>query len=165
MTDKVIVKESRKEGKGIFALHDIKEGEIILEMDDSQVVEKDKVKELSEEDQNHTDYIGNGKYSVMKSPEKFINHSCDPNTFVKNRKVIAMKDIDKNEEITYDYSINGIDPWEMNCKCGSKNCRKIVYGDFRKLDAKTQKKYESYLEDWYKQEILKRPLYLRWQKI
>ena len=146
----VIVKKSKKEGKGVFALKDFKKGEIILKIDSSNVVSKENIAKLSKEEQNHTQYIGSNKYIIMKFPEKYINHSCNPNTYIKNLKVIAMKNIKKDEEITSDYSINGVDPWEIKCNCGSKNCRKIIVGDFRKLNPKIQKKYYPYLEDWYK---------------
>ena len=32
------------------------------------------------------------------------------------------------------------DNWEMNCKCGSKNCRKIIK-NFKYLPKKIQQKY------------------------
>ena len=154
MTKNVIVRTSKKEGKGVFALRNFKQEKIILEIDDSRLASKKDIFKLSQEDKKHTAYIGSGTYIEMKSPERYINHSCDPNAYVKNRKVIAMNDIEKDDEITFDYSINGVDGWKMVCRCSSKNCRKIVYGDFRKLNAKLQKKYYPYLEDWFKKEVL-----------
>jgi len=115
---------------------------------------REEIKKLSKDDQNHTDYVGKGLYVLMQAPSKFVNHSCEPNTYVKNAQDIALRNIKKGEEITTDYSINGVDEWELKCNCGSKNCRKIVYGDFRKLDAKTRKRLTPYLEGWYKKEIL-----------
>ena len=149
----IVIKKSKKEGKGVFVLRDFKRGDTILKIYDTKIVSKKDVPNLPKEDQNHTSYIGGGKYIVMKSPEKYINHSCNPNVYIKNMKVIAMKNIKKREEITFDYSINGIDSWKMKCNCGSKDCRKIIVGDFRKLNKKTQKKYLPYLEDWFKKEI------------
>jgi len=56
-----------------------------------------------------------------------MNHSCDPNSAVKgDNKLIAIRDIEKGEEITYDYSATvgtNITSWTMKCKCGSVNCR------------------------------------------
>ena len=148
-----IIKKSKYEGKGIFALKNFKEDETIVKINHSRIVYKKDVSKLSKEDQNHTSYISGGKYIIMKSPEKYINHSCNPNVYIKNMKVIAMRNIKKGEEITFDYSINGIDSWKIKCNCGSKDCRKIIVGDFRKLNKKTQKKYLPYLEDWFKKEI------------
>jgi len=155
MSLKVIVKKSKKENKGVFANQNFKKGEIIINIDYSKIVSKKNVMKLSKNNQNHTTYIGKDRYVIMKPPERFINHSCDPNVFVNRKNLIAIRNIKKGEEITCDYSINGIDPWIMKCNCGSKNCRKKVFGDFRKLGSKTKKKYLPYLEDWYKKEVLR----------
>lgn len=53
-----------------------------------------------------------------------MNHSCDPNTwFVGDTKMTARRDIEPEEELTYDYATTDtIDhPWE--CGCGSDQCR------------------------------------------
>ncbi|MBS3117646.1 SET domain-containing protein-lysine N-methyltransferase [Candidatus Woesearchaeota archaeon] len=149
------LRKSKISGKGVFAARDFKEGEVVMIWDLSLKVHFDRIKELSEDDKNHLNYTGNGVYVVMKSPEKFVNHSCDPNTYVDHEKDIALRDIKKGEEITTDYSLNSLSEWKMKCNCKSKNCRKIVFGDFRKLDARTKKKYEPYLQKWLKKEIEK----------
>ena len=149
----VISKDSKIKGKGVFALRDFKKGETVIIWHPESIISKEEISSLSENEQNHTTYAGNGKYYVVGSPERFVNHSCEPNTYVKGKKDIALKCIKKGEEITTDYSINGVDNWKMKCKCGSKNCRKIIYGDFRKLDFKTRKKLKPYLEDWFKKEL------------
>lgn len=57
----------------------------------------------------------------------YINHCCEPNCGLKDRKVVAMRTIEVNEEITIDYSITEADPyWRMKCKCGKPRCRKII---------------------------------------
>lgn len=53
-----------------------------------------------------------------------INHSCEPNAFVKDTRVLAWRCIGPGEEITLDYQITETKlaaPFE--CKCGSKICR------------------------------------------
>jgi SET domain-containing protein len=153
MTD-VIVKKSPKEGNGVFAVRNFRKGEVVVRWDVSHKFTHEGLKKLSQDDQNHTSYIGKGIYVLMQPPSKFVNHSCEPNTYVKNYCDTALRNIKKGEEITTDYSLNGVDAWELKCNCGSKKCRKIVYGDFRKLDAKTRKRLMPFLEDWYKKEIL-----------
>ena len=149
----IVVKESDIKGKGVFAARDFKKGEVIMVWDTSDQCTAEELKTLSQEDQNHTSYGGKGKYILMQEPEKYVNHSCDPNTYVKNFQDIALRDIKKGDEITTDYSLNCIDDWELECQCGSPQCRKIVYGDFKKLSSELQQKYEPYLEDWYKEEF------------
>lgn len=149
---KVIVKSSSIQGKGVYAIVDITKGEMVLEIDDSHVV-TDPSKLTKEQNEYDCDYLENGKVILMKSPEKFINHSCDPSTYVKTingvRKVLAMRDIKKGDEITYDYSINGDNDGTFTCHCGSKICRGVYQGNFFKLPLNIQKKYLPYLDDWF----------------
>lgn len=60
----------------------------------------------------------------------FINHSCDPNceTDEINSRVwiIAARDIEPGEELTYDYNLYDGD-FEAVCHCGAKNCRGTMY--------------------------------------
>ena len=147
------VKLSPKHGKGVFASHEIKKGDIILSWDLSIKLTPKEARKLSADEREHTNYIGNGVYVLMQPPEAFVNHSCEPNTFVKNHADVALRDIRKGEEITTDYSINGVDDWTMECHCGKPSCRKIIVGDFRKLPAEIQKKKIPLLEDWYKTEF------------
>jgi hypothetical protein len=92
----------------------------------------------------------------MQPPEKYINHSCNPNSYTKTikgvRKVFAMENIKKGEEITYDYSINGYNDGTFQCNCGSENCRKRYQGNFFKLPKKIQLKYLTYLDGWFVKE-------------
>ena len=60
----------------------------------------------------------------MQSPEKFVNHSCEPNTHVKNSCDVAVRNIKKGEEITSDYGKNNF--VSFICKCGGKNCRGAI---------------------------------------
>lgn len=150
---KVIVRKSKIKGLGVYATKNIKKNEIVIKWHPKKTISRQNVPKLSKYEQNHISYVGNGKYVVMGEPERFVNHSCNPNTYVHNKNDIALRNIRKNEEITSDYSINGIDAWKMKCKCNSKNCRKIVYGDFFKLSRKLQSKYYSLLENWFKKEF------------
>src|SRR3989344_7157958 len=145
-------KGSKVQGKGVFATQDIKKGSVVLEVDDSQVVE-DASKLTKYQNEYECDYLANGKVVLMQSPEKYINHSCDPSTYVKTinrkRKVLAMRDIKKGEEITYDYSINGYNDGTFKCRCGSPICRGVYQGNFFKLPKDIQIKYLPFLEDWF----------------
>jgi SET domain-containing protein len=58
----------------------------------------------------------------------FSNHSCDPNIgFNKKGDMVLMKNVKAGEELTQDYGFSNTDPkYKMRCRCGSKNCRKII---------------------------------------
>jgi SET domain-containing protein len=149
---KAEVRESKIQGKGVYATQNINEGEVVLEIDDSHVV-RNPSKLTAYQNEYECDYLADGKIVLMQVPEKFINHSCNPTTYVKTingtRKVLAIRDIKKGEEITYDYSINGYNEGSFNCYCGSENCRGVYQGNFFKLPKKLQIKYLPYLDDWF----------------
>lgn len=154
--NKVLTKKSDIQGKGVFANQNFKKGEVVLDIDDTYEIEDQS--KLSKAEQEWCDYLGD-KTVVMQEPERYINHSCDPNSYVKTikgiRKVIAMRDIDKGEEITYDYVINGYYDSAIKCHCGSKNCRKILNCNFFKLPKSIQRKYKPYLDTWFKRKFKK----------
>lgn len=150
----VIVKNSPIEGKGVYANRDFKKDEIVVKWDTSRIIDKEELESFSQDDQDHSCCIGNGKYIIMQEPSKYVNHSCNPNTYVKNQCDVALRDIKKGEEITTDYSLNEITGWKLKCNCGSPNCRKVIVGDFRKLSKIDRERLKPYLEDWYKKEVL-----------
>ncbi|MCX6814076.1 MAG: SET domain-containing protein-lysine N-methyltransferase [Candidatus Aenigmarchaeota archaeon] len=83
---------------------------------------------------------GFNKYIDCTKPCVYVNHSCNPNTGVKDdRELFAIKNIKADEQITFDYStVMDEDDWEMDCKCGSRNCRKRIR-DFKYLPKSLQK--------------------------
>ena len=65
----------------------------------------------------------------MRRGFRYINHSCDPNTFFRctpeRAEVYARRDIRKGEELTCDYGEsqhNGT----LRCRCGANNCRGFI---------------------------------------
>jgi hypothetical protein len=153
----VVPKESPINGIGVFALIDFPKGYPILKIDDSrEVTEENPLQESEGEYEWHCDYLANGKVVLMQSPERHINHSCDPNTFVKTigglRYVFALSDIPASEEITYDYCINGGGDTLWQCNCGSPRCRKEIHSDFFHLPLELQLEYLPLLDDWYLEE-------------
>ncbi|MDO8503344.1 MAG: SET domain-containing protein-lysine N-methyltransferase [bacterium] len=155
----VEVRKSSIQGKGVYASKNFKKGEVLLEIDDSHTV-TDYDSLTKQQHEFDCDYLSNGKIILMQEPEKYINHSCDPSTYVKTingvRKVVAMHDIKIGDEITFDYAINGDNEGTFECKCGSPNCRKIYNGNFFKLPIEIQKKYLPYLDDWFIKEHLEK---------
>jgi D-alanine-D-alanine ligase-like ATP-grasp enzyme len=57
------------------------------------------------------------------------NHSCSPNTAYDGLNVVALRDIQKDEELTLDYtSFLDEHMQPFNCNCGAANCRKWISG-------------------------------------
>ena len=60
------------------------------------------------------------------NPARFLNHSCAPNCEAELEDghiwIIAQRDIQPGEEITFNYGYNLEDYREYPCRCGSPNC-------------------------------------------
>ena len=86
--------------------------------------------------------IGHNRYIDTLPPGIFVNHSCDPNAgIVNDRDLIALRDIQRDEEIRFDYSTTMEEKsFTMKCLCGSLNCRQTV-ADFSTLPEELQDKY------------------------
>jgi len=57
------------------------------------------------------------------------NHSCSPNTLYDGLNVVAIRKIQKGEELTLDYSSFLDETAEtFQCHCNSPECRKIIRG-------------------------------------
>lgn len=77
--------------------------------------------------------------------DDYVNHSCEPTSGLRivKRKVslIAIRNIEKDEEITFDYSTcMDEDHWQMDCNCGSPSCRGRIR-DFKYLPKEVQERY------------------------
>lgn len=153
----VLVAESNIHGLGVFAARDFTEGEIILPIDDSRVVDAEHPlrPELGEHS-HHCDYLAGGKTVLMKSPERHINSCCEPNTYVKTiggaRYVVARKPVKSGEEITYDYIIDCHGGIVWQCNCGSPRCRGTIVSSFFQLPVELQLEYLPLLNEWFVEE-------------
>ncbi|MBS3084975.1 SET domain-containing protein [Candidatus Pacearchaeota archaeon] len=132
-------------GEGLFAKKVINKFEKILLFEDPVVTGK---KSIKLDFKYYTSAIGNGlqigkdAYIYLKDPGRVVNHSCNPNSgVIKDNLLIAIKKINIDEEITFDYSTTmDEDCWTLEGKCESKNCRKIIK-DFKFLPKEIQNKY------------------------
>lgn len=90
------------------------------------------------------------------NPWSSLKHSCSPNVGLKGKnKVVAMKNVRKNEELTIDNSITEAEiSWRMKCNCGKKNCRKIIKS-VQFLPKKLFKKYQPFIPEFLQKQYLK----------
>lgn len=67
--------------------------------------------------------------SANPNDMRFINHSCDPNTFMRVMKdrveFYALKNIRKGDELSCDYGETHHEG-TLPCRCGAKNCRGFI---------------------------------------
>lgn len=129
VSDKTELRPVNNMGFGRFAIDTIKEGEIIyragglwLNSDERYKYEQDYFQLVEEEwlFQGGLKYFLNGCH----------NHSCDPNAYIQELIVRALKTINPNEQITIDYASLIYHPYIIieKCGCGSSNCRGQILG-------------------------------------
>lgn len=100
--------------KGVYATKTYKIGEIIIELKGELVLKPTR----------ESIHIGHGMHVIDKYG-KYINHSFDPNTRIEINKVIAIKEINLYDEITFNYNESEIEmaePFEVDGieVCGKK---------------------------------------------
>lgn len=124
-SDGVEVQSSGNLGRGVFALRDFKQGDIVIEGIVDKVIEKRG---------EHTFTI-HGVHVVLEGAACLVNHSCDPNCIhVFNQRgtfdYVARRNINAGEQITHDTSAYEYEVahFSQKCLCGSVNCRGEVKG-------------------------------------
>ena len=153
ISPKALVKESPIHGKGLFARERIDKGEIVC-IKGGHIFNRETLGRIQRtlgpaEIQIAEDmFIGPLDGEQREGSMIFSNHSCDPNIGVQGQIVFAaMRDIEPGEELTHDWATTDDDSYEMECRCGAENCRKVITGqDWRKRDL--QQKYGNYMS-WY----------------
>ena len=142
------IRETSQRGRGMFATQLIPEGEVVIIWGGTYV---------NKEGADHARQEGKlvmqfdeDLFSVEDRGESdayFINHSCDPNVWMRNSFTLeTMRDIIPGEELTADYVIWETDEskvcsWE--CHCGSPTCRHTITGTDWKIPA-LQEKYKNH---------------------
>jgi uncharacterized protein len=128
----VKVAKSKIAGKGAYALRAIPArkkigdlGGVIITMKEAmKLIKNVKVINMVELD---NDLALNA--SANPNDMRFINHSCDPNTYLRVMKdrveFYALKRIKKGQELSCDYGETHHDG-KLPCRCGAKNCRGFI---------------------------------------
>ena len=147
------IKKSKIDNKGLYAATNIKK--------DTQIIEyKGKIITVKETETNPKfdndkaiylfnlnkkyDLDGDFKYNTAR----LINHSCDPNCEVDGVGlklwIYALKDIKKNEELTYDYGFSfDKDYKDFPCRCGAKKCVGFIVNSQSRWRIKKSKRRKS----------------------
>ena len=153
------VKKSKIHATGVFATEIIKKNTSIIEYIGEKILKSEgdkrserRINKYLNSKSTGSVYIFelNKKYDIdgAKSFNKarFINHSCNPNCevdIIRGRIWISsIKQIQKGEELTYDYGyeFDKDDYKDHICKCGSKNCIGYI------ISSDDWPKYKKYLK-------------------
>ncbi|GAG05184.1 unnamed protein product [marine sediment metagenome] len=156
-TPKSEVKKSPIHGIGLFAIEEIKKGEIVFVVG-GIVVPVSEIKEYWEKVGPFGAQISDDFYIVPSTKEEIentgvFNHSCDPNVgWAGDIRVIAMKNIKKEEELVMDYGMYDSVLKSFKCNCKSKNCRKIITSEDWKIP-ELQKKLGEFFAPYLKEKM------------
>lgn len=142
------IRNSTIEGKGMVAVAPIEAGERVLVWGGTYVHTLELPKDML--DNLLVIQWDQDVYSIEERKSEdgyFINHSCDPNTWLSSdQTIVARTDILAGAELTIDYGTFMADPeyqasWQ--CRCGTPTCRKNVTGHDWK-DPLFQVRYRGY---------------------
>jgi len=137
---RIQTRRSGVHGKGVFAIQDLAEGEVIIEYVGEIISWPEALRRHPHDpkDPNHTFYFHIDAKNVIDAKHggnssRWINHSCAPNceadeeggrVFIK-----ALRNIKAGEELNYDYGLIIDERYtpklkaEYPCWCGAKTCR------------------------------------------
>jgi len=148
LSDLYHIAESKISGTGVFATKNIPKGKIVVIMKGTEYYE---VQENKERAMSNPNMVGLGKNLWMdpQPPIVNMNHSCNPNLGMKGRVLfVALRNIKKGEELTFDYSISEDGLWEIECHCGAVQCRKMIRG-IRHLPRHVFNKYLPFIPKYF----------------
>jgi len=147
------IRKSKIAGYGVFAKKNIKKGTLIITLKGEICSSEEISRRIKNKVERPADplQIDASTYLDLNEISRTFNHSCNPNAFIRGKnELVALRDIKKDEEITYDYSTTADEDeeevknehgiWYFACSCGSKNCRHIIK-QFKNLPPKLKNFY------------------------
>jgi len=151
---RVEVRPSKVGGLGVFAAMSFVSGTLVRTCTiEREVTIAEPLR--PDEDPDHT-FLANGKVFLAGVPDRYLNHSCDPSTylrFVGNEiELVARRNVEPGDELSLDYLINNGGGSSWPCKCGSTRCRGLTGSSFFSLPESFQREYFPLLADWFSQQ-------------
>ncbi|WP_045835396.1 SET domain-containing protein [Hyphomicrobium sp. 99] len=144
-------------GHTVVAREAIAKGELIVVWSGT-LISGEELNEMPQTVRRYSLQVEENQYLVSLSdcePPDYVNHSCEPNSGLSGQiTLVAMRDIQPGEEITYDYAMSDGSPYdEFACSCGSSQCRGHVSGeDWMRSDL--WRRYAGYFSPYLQRRIL-----------
>lgn len=143
-SDFVEVRGSIIHGRGVYAVKPIPEEEYFIEYVGNLIDKEESEKRSSAQFAEHEKTGGAAVYifnltenwdldgNFEWNPARLINHSCEPNSEAiqdgKRVYIQALRDIEPDEEITFDYGF-ALECYEDHpCRCGAEGCVGFIVG-------------------------------------
>jgi uncharacterized protein len=128
----ITVKPSAIDGLGCFATKFFPKGRKIAEYEGERISRAETARRLKGKRRIHicaVDIYWAIDGSVGGNGTQYINHSCDPNCYIKiiygHILFFARRDIQPGEELTVDYVLSYHDD-RTGCSCGAASCRGTI---------------------------------------
>lgn len=131
----IVFAASTIQGTGGFAARDIATGEKLIEYVGERITKEESLRRCEAE--NWCIFTLNDEWdldgAVDWNPARLINHSCAPNCDAECDEdqiwIIARRDIQKGEELTFNYGYDLIDYREHPCRCGAATCVRFIIAE------------------------------------
>ena len=114
--------------QGLFAATDIPPGTRIIAYLGEKITKRESARRLA----NYNTYIFHLNYhydidgETLANTARYINHSCDPNCAVEYTTdtiwIVAIKDIQAGEELSFNYGYDAREYEKFPCNCGAQSC-------------------------------------------
>lgn len=159
---RVIVQSSPIHGRGLFTNALIQKGEVVMIWGGVKILKKEyderQFREQTIVPIDETYYLGLPITDTDPSIDEYLNHSCDPTTWLVDEvTVVARRSIHPGEEVTLDFATwDDEEEWgyaEKNeCLCKSLFCRKILTAqDWKRQEL--QEKYKGHFSPFLEKRI------------
>src|SRR6195256_6113068 len=131
----LVLRESRIHSCGCYTTTPIRKGTLVVEYVGERLSNEQADDLYDDVPMTYLFGLDTGKHVVDGyGVAAFINHCCQPNceTDIIGGRIwiIAARDIEAGEELTYDYNLFDGDPGERApCYCGLKGCRKTMFSE------------------------------------
>jgi uncharacterized protein len=131
----LVIRHSRIDSEGCHTTAPIRKGTFIIEYTGPRITNKQADALYDDHPRTYLFGLTDGKHVIDgEGVAAFINHSCDPNCEADEIKgrvwIVASRDIEAGEELTYDYSLYDGDLDDPSpCFCGASTCRGSMYSE------------------------------------
>src|ERR671937_1987643 len=125
MKIQVRVGPSRIAGQGLFAAQDMPQGTRIIQYVGEKISSRERARRLAAGNVYifHLTYRYAIDGQTLDNTARYINHSCAPNCEVEKTSdtiwIVALRDIQAGEELSYNYGYDARNYQENPCHCGA----------------------------------------------
>jgi SET domain-containing protein len=128
----LIIRSSAIHAAGCYTTTPIRKGQRVAEYTGHRLTKAEADTAYEESPITYLFGLGDGTIVIDgHSTAMFINHSCDANCETREARnhvwIVAIRDIEAGEEITYDYCLYDGGDDEARCNCGAAQCRGTMY--------------------------------------